>query len=112
MPEVWETPCPLEGLTLGQPLALWPGQRLLQTIDLRLPESRFALVIVSREFLKFSHPRKELDGLTIRRKVVTLLAGVTETVVAAHSPRLAVAAMPGSLDGELARLFQQPGGSS
>src|SRR4051794_17100950 len=36
------------GLVVGEPLSLWPGQRLLPQIDLRLHESRAAIVIVSR----------------------------------------------------------------
>ena len=56
------------GLVVGEPLSLWPGQRLLPPIDQRLHESRSAIVIVSQEFLKFSYSRKELDGLTTRRQ--------------------------------------------
>src|SRR5947209_3421398 len=82
------------GLVLGGPLSLWPGQRLLPLIDQRLTEARFALVIVSEEFLKLSYPRKELDGLATRRKVVPVLAGVAESDVSEQSPRLAVAALP------------------
>jgi hypothetical protein len=51
------------GLVIGEPLALWPGQRLLPQIDQRLREARVAVVVVSREFLAFMWPRKELDGL-------------------------------------------------
>src|SRR5918997_5171354 len=85
------------GLVVGEPVSLWPGQRLLPPIDQRLHESRAAIVIVSKEFLKFSYSRKELDGLTTRRKVIAVLSDVGEAVVSEHSPRLAVAAFSGTL---------------
>src|SRR4051812_45846155 len=81
------------GLVVREPLSPWPGQRLLPLIDLRMHESCAAIVVVSRAFLKYSWPRKEPDGLTIRRKVI---ADVGEADVAGHSPGLAVAAFPGS----------------
>jgi hypothetical protein len=84
------------GLVVGEPLPLWPGQRLLPRLDQRLTYARFALVVVSPDFLKLSFPRKELDGLTNRRKVLAVLAGVGEGVVAEHSPKLAVTALPSS----------------
>lgn len=93
------------GLVIGEPLSLWPGQRLLRMIDLRLPESRFALVIISREFLRLSYPRKELDDLTNRRKVVSVLSDVDERAVAPHSAKLAVAALWPSEN--LVRLFRR-----
>src|SRR5215208_143985 len=93
------------GSVVGEPLVLWPGQRPLPMIDLRLRDARHALVIVSRQFLKSSYPRKDLDGLAIRRRVVALLSDVVEEDVARHSPRLAVAAHPGAMAGRLARLF-------
>src|SRR3954454_23931584 len=80
------------GLVVGEPLSLWPGQRLLPPIDQRLHESLAAIVIVSKEFLKFSYSRKELDGLAGRTKVISILSDVGEAVVSKHSPRLAVAA--------------------
>ena len=58
---------------MGEPLSLWPGQRLLPPIDQRLREARAAIVVVSKELLKFSYSRKELDGLTTRRKVIAVL---------------------------------------
>src|SRR5215207_5616143 len=93
------------GLVVGEPLSLWPGQRLLPPIDHRLHESRSAIVIVSKEFLKFSYSRKELDGLTTRRKVIAILSDVGEADVSKHSPRLAVAAFSGSLSERLIRLL-------
>src|SRR5947209_5791732 len=92
------------GLVVGEPLALWPGQRLLPPIDQRLHESRAAVVVVSREFLAFAWPRKELDGLATRSQVISILAGVRERDVARHSPRLAVAAFPGSLSERLVHI--------
>src|SRR6478672_4159471 len=94
------------GLVVGEPLSLWPGQRLLPQVDLRLRESRAAIVIVSRAFLGFDWPRKELDGLTIRRKVIAILSDVDEEVVATHCPRLAVAAFPGAQAGRLVHLLR------
>jgi hypothetical protein len=94
------------GLVVGEPLSLWPGQRLLPQIDLRLHESRAAIVIVSRAFLKYWWPRKELDGLTTRRKVISVLSDVGEEDVANHSPRLAVAAYPGSHAERLVHLLR------
>jgi hypothetical protein len=82
------------GLVVGDPLSLWLGQRLLPRLDQRLVDTRFALVLVSREFLALSLPRKELDGLTTRRRVLSVLAGVGEEEVAEQSTRLAVAALP------------------
>jgi hypothetical protein len=92
------------GLVVGEPLPLWPGQRLLTLIDQRLAEARFALVVVSLGFLRLSYPRKELDGLTIRRKVLPVLVGIDEVEVTEHSPRLAVAALPSA--GNLVRLIR------
>jgi hypothetical protein len=63
-------------------------------------------VIVTKAFLSFSWPRKELDGLTIRRKVVSILADVSENDVAKHSARLAVAALPDALPERLVRLLR------
>ena len=94
------------GLVVGEPLSLWPGQRLLPPIDQRLHEARAAIVIVSKEFLKFSYSRKELDGLTTRSKVIAILSDVGEAVVSRHSPRLAVAAFSGSLSERLVRLLR------
>src|SRR3954452_1416464 len=84
------------GLVVGEPLSVWPGQRLLPPIDLRLDESRAAIVIVSRGVLAFWWPRKELDGLTTRRQIIAVLSDVGEEDAADHSPRLAVAAFSGS----------------
>src|SRR3954447_15385294 len=89
------------GLVVGEPLSLWPGQRLLPPIDQRLREARAAVVVVSPEFLASSWPRKERDGLATRSQVVAFLADVGEVDVARHSPRLAVAAFPGALSDRL-----------
>ena len=63
-------------------------------------------MVVSREFLAFSWPRKELDGLAARSRVVAILADVGEADVARHSPRLAVAAFPGELSDRLVCLLR------
>jgi hypothetical protein len=94
------------GLVIGEPLSLWPGQRLLPQIDQRLREARAAVVVVSREFLAFMWPRKELDGLATRSKVISILTDVGEADVAKHSPRLAVAVFPGSQSERLVRLLR------
>ncbi len=94
------------GLIIGEPLSLWPGQRLLSQIDQRLHDSRHAIVVVSREFLKYSWTLKELDGLTTRRMVVAVLSHIVESDVAGHSPRLAIAAFPGTLSERLVRLIR------
>src|SRR4051812_47921290 len=94
------------GLVVGEPLSLWPGQRLLPPIDQMLHESRSSIVIVSKEFLKFSFSRKELDGLTTRSRVIAILSDVGEEVVSRHSPRLAVAAFSGSLSDRLVRILR------
>jgi len=94
------------GLEVGEPLPLWQGQRLLPLIDGRLRDSRTAVVVVSREFLAFWWTRKELDGLAARRRVYPVLSDVAEADVADHSPKLAVAALPGSLSDRLVRLIR------
>jgi TIR domain len=94
------------GLVVGEPVSLWPGQRLLPPIDQGLHDARHAIVVVSRAFLGFSWSRKELDGLTTRSRVVAILADLVEADVAKHSPRLAVAAFPGSLSERLVRLLR------
>ena len=94
------------GLVIGEPLSLCPGQRLLPQIDQRLHEARHAIVVVSREFLKFLWSRKELDGLTTRSKVVAILSDLIESEVAGHSPRLAVAAFSSSLKERMVRLIR------
>ena len=94
------------GLVVGEPLSLWPGQRLLPPIDGRLHEARAAIVVVSKAFLGLSYSRKELDGLTTRRKVIAVLSDVGEAIVSKHSPRLAVAAFSGSLADRLVCLIR------
>lgn len=94
------------GIEVAEPLSLWPGHRLLQRVDARLCGVRYALVIVSADFLKFSWSQKELDGLTTRSKVVSILHGVDEDDVRQHSPRLAVAAIPSGMTEHLVRLVR------
>src|SRR5262249_21851652 len=84
------------GLDMGEPLSLWPGQCLLPRIDQRLIDARFAVVLVTRDFLRLSLPQKELDGLANRRRILPVLAGVSEEDVGQHSTRLAVVALPWS----------------
>jgi len=94
------------GLVVGEPLSLWPGECLLPQIDQRLRESRSAIVIISRAFLSFSWSRKELHGLTTRRNVIAILSDVGEADVTEHCPRLAVAALPGTLSERLVCLLR------
>ena len=92
-------------LEVGPGLSLWPGMRLLALVDQGLVSSRHAVVIVSHEFLKFSYPRKELDGLTTRRRVVSVFHGIDEEDVRDHSSRLAVACHCEAMAERLPRLF-------
>src|SRR5689334_22099721 len=62
------------GLVVGEPLTLWAGQRLLPSIDQRLHEARAALVVISKAFLASGFPTEELDGLTTRGQVVSILS--------------------------------------
>jgi hypothetical protein len=94
------------GLELGRPFALRPGMRLLALIDQGLADARYALVVVSAEFLKMHWPRKDLDGLAARPRVVALLHGVAEDDLRDCSPRLAVAAIPGGMTEHLVRLVR------
>ncbi len=98
------------GLEIGRDVSLWPGLRLLPLIDQGLQEARLAIVVVSREFLKFSWQEKVLDGLATRVGVVSLLHGVDESDVSPHSRRLAVAAIPGGMAENLVRLLRPSGG--
>ena len=94
------------GLVVCASLSLWPGQRLLPAIYQGLHDARHAIVVVSKAFLGFSWSRKELDGLATRSRVVAILVDLVEADVARHSPRLAVAAFPGSLSERLVRLLR------
>ena len=98
------------GLEIGRDVSLWPGQRLLSLIDRELQQARHAIVVVSREFLKFSWQEKVLDGLATRGRVFPLLHGVDESDVRPHSRRLAVAAIPGGMAENLVRLLRPSGG--
>src|SRR5690348_16530268 len=94
------------GPVVAEPRALRPGQRILRLVARRLHESRAAIVIVAKAFLAFSWSRKELDGITTRDRVTAILSDVGEPDVARHSPRLAVAAFPGSLSERLVHLLR------
>ena len=94
------------GLTVGGSVSLWPGMRLLPRLDSGLHLARFAVVVISDDFLKFSWPRKELDGIATRRHVVPLLHGIDEAEVCPHSPRLAVAAFSADLTERLVNLLR------
>jgi hypothetical protein len=63
-------------------------------------------VIVSRAFPAPSWSRTELDGLATRNRAVAILSDVGEEDVAGHSPRLAVAALPGSMSERPVRLLR------
>jgi hypothetical protein len=100
------------GLDFGDPVWLSgrPYERLLPIVDEGLTSARFALVVLTHEFLTSCPDRSELDGLAKRRRVVSVLHGVDETDVAEYSPRLAMAAVPGSLIGRLERLVRSDRG--
>jgi hypothetical protein len=59
--------------------------------------------------LKLNSYRRDLDALAGRRRVVALLHGIDERALAVHSPRLAVAAIPGAMAERLVRLLRGPG---
>jgi hypothetical protein len=94
------------GLVPGGVLELWPAMRLLPPIDAALVEHRFALVLLTPDFLRLRFQARELDGLARRRRVVPLLYGVGEPEVARKSAELAVAALPGSPAERLVRLLR------
>ena len=94
------------GLEIGSPVELWPHMRLLPRIDQGLTACRYALVVLSAEFLKLHYPPKDLDGLAGRSKVVPVLFDVNEAELAEQSSRLAVAAIPGSMIEHLVRLLR------
>ena len=50
------------GLVVGEPLSLWPGQRLLPPIDQRLHDARRAIVIISKAFLASRGPVRNWTG--------------------------------------------------
>jgi hypothetical protein len=97
------------GLELARPFMLRPQMRLLTRVDQGSADARYAVVFVTREFLKLHWPRKELDGLATRSRVVAILYGVTEADVADLSPRLAVAAIPGGMVEKLVHLLRSRG---
>jgi hypothetical protein len=95
------------GLTVGKPVSLWPPTRLLPLVDQGLVDCRRCLVLLSKDFLKMGWARKDLDGLAGRKKVVSLLVGIDEEVVATHSPSLATAAIPGTMTEQLVNLLRR-----
>jgi hypothetical protein len=99
----------LHGLKLGAPVSLHAPMRLLPCVDSELAECRFALVVISFDFLALKYERKELDGLASRSRVVSLLRDASEREVALHSPKLAVSAIPGSMVAHLVRRLRALG---
>jgi hypothetical protein len=70
------------------------GDRLLQTIDKGLKESRFGAVILSESFFKKKWPVDELNALFAlegprRKRVLPVWHGVDQKFIAKHSPILA-----------------------
>lgn len=98
------------GLQLGETvwLARQPGQRVLPAVDRGLTAARFALVLVTPSLIERVPAQKELDGLAARRRVICVLYGADEAVVAMRSPRLATSALPHDLIDRLGRLVQKP----
>ncbi len=94
------------GLDVGPPVSLWTEMRVLPRVDLGLSSCRRCLVLVSAHFLKLNLPPRELDGLSSRRNVVSLLHGVAEEDVAEHSRRLAVSAIPGTMIEQLVKILR------
>jgi hypothetical protein len=94
------------GLSLGDPLSLWPGMRLLSRLDSGLHDARYAVLVVSGPFLGFSWSAKVLDAVASRREVVSPLHGVGEEAVRPHSRSLAVNAIPSSMTENLVQLVR------
>jgi hypothetical protein len=92
-------------LVVGPPIALRGGERLLQLFDEELFETRYGVVIISRDFLRLGWKATVLDGLANRRRVVGLLWGVDELELAVCSRRLAVVAIPGGMAEGLVRMM-------
>lgn len=99
----------VRGLKVGDPISLQPPMRILPCVDSALVRCRYALVVISTDFLQLNHGRKELDGLAGRSRVVSLLLDASERDVAAHSPKLAVSAIPGSMLEHLVRKLRSSG---
>jgi len=74
---------------------LHPGQSLRRSIDQGLARSRFAVVVLSRDFFRKEWPQRELDGLVARetigeeRVIIPIWHNVTAKEVVAVSPTLA-----------------------
>src|SRR5688572_8919812 len=66
----------------------------------------FKAVNPARPASPLNSPRKELDGLTTRSKVIAILSDVGEAAVSRHFSGLAVAAFSGSLSERLVRLLR------
>lgn len=97
-----------QGLRTGT-ITLLPSDPLLMTVGQGLQEARRVVLIVSRHFLKLAWEEPVLDELAAQDEVIALLHGIDEEQVSPHSPRLAVAAIPGSLAGNLDRLLRHEG---
>jgi hypothetical protein len=65
------------------------------------------LVLLSKEFFRIGWTRKELDGLAGRMKVVSMLVGDDEEIVATRWARLAASAVPGSMTEQLVDLTRR-----
>ena len=93
-------------LELADPVSLWPSDRILNLIGRGLSQARFAIVLITDEFLRRSYSDFILDALAAREEVISLLCGVDEDDVSALSGKLAVAAIPGCYHEEIVRLVR------
>jgi hypothetical protein len=94
------------GLELAAPAALWPGERILKRIDRGRAEARFAVIIVTDEFLRWAWTGLELDALAERDDVISIMCDSDEGDVTRRSKKLAVASIPGCFAEGVVRLVR------
>jgi hypothetical protein len=102
---------PLVRALAAKGLRLWydevtlrPGDRLRESIDRGMSESKFGLVVLSRAYLRKEWTRYELDGLVQRfisrqATLVPIWHGITKSELAEFSPSLVDIVALNSADG-------------
>jgi hypothetical protein len=96
------------GLELADSVSLWPSDRILKLIGQGLSQARYAVILITDDFLGRSYSGFILDALARREQVISLLCGVDEDDVSPHSDKLAVAAIPGCYHEAIIRLVRDP----